>query len=54
MGGGLFQIAVPPAEPDRVQPALPDDIVEQCKLWRAPAADGATEDSKSGHTTVIS
>jgi len=31
MGGGLFQIAVPPAERGRA--ALPDDIMEECKMW---------------------
>jgi hypothetical protein len=29
--GGLFQIAVLPAEGARV--TLPEDIVQQCKVW---------------------
>jgi hypothetical protein len=32
IGGGLFQIAVPPANHDAVL-ALPADIIEQCKAW---------------------
>ncbi|KAF7333714.1 Multicopper oxidase [Mycena venus] len=35
MGGGFFQIAVPSAVAERAtpRPELPDDIVEQCKMW---------------------
>ncbi|KAJ7252170.1 multi-copper oxidase [Mycena rebaudengoi] len=34
MGGGLFQVAVPPpADGDAAMIPLPDDIVQQCKMW---------------------
>jgi hypothetical protein len=32
MGGGLFQIAVPPVSHDAGL-VLPADVVEQCKAW---------------------
>ncbi|KAJ7673796.1 multi-copper oxidase [Mycena polygramma] len=32
MGGGLFQIAVPPAEGE-MAPVLPETIEEQCRIW---------------------
>ncbi|KAJ7884084.1 multicopper oxidase-domain-containing protein [Mycena olivaceomarginata] len=35
IGGGLFQIAVPPAEAKHGRLTLPDDIVEQCRMWGA-------------------
>jgi hypothetical protein len=33
ISGGLFQIAVPPAEAEHGRLTLPYDIVEQCRMW---------------------
>ncbi|KAK6974515.1 multicopper oxidase [Favolaschia claudopus] len=33
MGGGLFQLAIPPAPDGAVTLTLPDAIVEQCRSW---------------------